>query len=1268
MFGQLSANLVKFFIRKKWIFFLCFLGIVLALVNGIRKIQVEEDIYSIFPKGEEYKEFSEIISNNNLNKQIIFSLNVQSDVDRNYDVLDSISQLIDANFRKELKDIEVYRLINEADFVNYLQSASITLLDSSDYNRAKNKIIPLNIERSIDELKGKLQGTSSIFTGQFWAKDPLAILSNRIGEFTTGIDSSAYEVEDGIIYANNKTSMVFFATLKVDSKNTDQLVDLDKKMSKFRDKLNGSDKQIGFDYFGTFQIAAQNAIQVKKDTTTTLLISLGMIVLLLIFYYRSILAPIYFIFPAIFGVICGIGMVGYIHPEISAISLATAGILLGIVLDYSFHFFTHYKHSGNIFQTVKDIASPMLVGSFTTVAAFAALLFTDSVVLQNFGLIALFTLTGSAIFTIFFLPVLISLLGLKLKNRESKRKSKVFSRLLFRIVIFAIIGTTFFFLFKGTHFNFDADLNNLSYHPADLKEKEDAFTGINPESEKKIYVFSKAQDLETAKNVNFELFKRLNSKRADLHISELVSTAPYLIPNSVIEESDKNWLEFWSKHPTTETDIKIISEYYGFSESAFNPFLELIKNPSGDLTQGKKYITDLGLKNLSYSDEKGNSLLTSIVVDRNYLAQCKEVINSIDGTYILDLTVVAEDMLNTVQSDFNFLLVFSSLLVFFSLLIVYGRIELALLAFFPMIFAWIWILGIADVFDLKFNFVNIIIVTFIFGLGDDFSIFISDGLIQKYKTNRDSISSYKSAIILSGITTIIGTGALYFAKHPAIHSIGIISVVGISTIMLITLYVQPAIFNWFVTRRTSKKRGPITFFTYVYSCMLFSYFFIGSILLTLFVLFILFPLPARKKWKRSILNFLVSKLAMSTLYAGFHIKKVIIDEDKLNYNEPSIIIANHSSFLDILVVLMMNPKTIIMVKKWVYNSPVFGLFIRYAGYIFAEEGADDNIDEIKKRFGDGYSLVIFPEGTRSEDGEINRFHKGAFYLAQELNVPIQPLLIAGIHEVNSKNDVMIHRGHIFIKALDKQFSVEGESYSVFSKRILKLMRIEFDVLRNEHEKSKFWFPSIMQNYVLKGPILEWYVRVKYKLEAKNFEKYDALTHFSNKIYDVGCGYGYLSYYLHYRNSKRVIIGLDYDEEKVLTAQNGIKKNESLQFETADVRTVNFENADAIFLNDILHYLSSVDQADVLQKCADSLTDKGVLFIRDGIIESEKGLKNTKRTELLSTKLFSFNKSENDMEFLSIATIQNFASANNLHFEMEKHSKTTSNVLFILTKK
>ncbi len=362
---------------------------------------------------------------------------------------------------------------------------------------------------------------------------------------------------------------------------------------------------------------------------------------------------------------------------------------------------------------------------------------------------------------------------------------------------------------------------------------------------------------------------------------------------------------------------------------------------------------------------------------------------------------------------------------------------------------------------------------------------------------------------------------------------------------------------------------------------------------------------------------------------------------------------------------MLNPKTIIMVKKWVYNSPIFAPFIRYGGYLFAEEGADGSLDEIKDRLDQGYSIVIFPEGTRSADGEIKRFHKGAFYISKELNIPIQPLLILGNHEVNPKNDLIINQGQILVKPLDRLYPQAEESYSDFSKRTVKVMRSEMAAFRKEYANTSFYTRKVIENYLLKGPVLEWYVRVKWGMERKNFDFYNRLIESRKRIVDVGCGYGYLSVFLNYFDPSREIIGMDYDEDKVAVADHCIKKSDRLSFQTADIREWDLPESDVYFFNDVIHYLRPEEQLDLLKKVNTKLGANGIIVIRDGIIEFQDRLKNTKLTEILSTKWFKFNKTTNDLSFLSAKQIERFANENGFGFELIEHSSKTSNVLMIL---
>src|SRR5690606_25602587 len=129
---------------------------------------------------------------------------------------------------------------------------------------------------------------------------------------------------------------------------------------------------------------------------------------------------------------------------------------------------------------------------------------------------------------------------------------------------------------------------------------------------------------------------------------------------------------------------------------------------------------------------------------------------------VLDKQYLTKRFVESINLDFTSIALMTSMLVFFVLLLVYGRIELTLVSFIPMAISWLWILGITGLFDIRFNIINIIISALIFGLGDDYSLFIMDGLLQEYKTGKKNLSSFKSSIILSAVTTVAGLGVLIF--------------------------------------------------------------------------------------------------------------------------------------------------------------------------------------------------------------------------------------------------------------------------------------------------------------------------------------------------------------------------------------------------------------------------------------------------------------------------------------------------------------------------
>ena len=142
------------------------------------------------------------------------------------------------------------------------------------------------------------------------------------------------------------------------------------------------------------------------------------------------------------------------------------------------------------------------------------------------------------------------------------------------------------------------------------------------------------------------------------------------------------------------------------------------------------------------------------------------------------------------------------------------------------------------------------------------------------------------------------------------------------------------------------------------------------------------------------------------------------------FDKPAMIISNHQSHLDLMGIMMLTPKVIILTKNWVWHNPFYGIVIRYADF-FPITDTDQMMNDLKQKVEEGYSVMIFPEGTRSEDCRIQRFHRGAFYLAEQLGLDILPVYINGFGKVLPKKSWHLHPGHMSVEVMPREKMTEG---------------------------------------------------------------------------------------------------------------------------------------------------------------------------------------------------------------------------------------------------
>ncbi len=1269
--GKIVAAWYRFWHSKKALFVALFVAISAILGVGVSKLRITQDIVNSIDGGKQFSEYTSLLNNKGLNQELIISI---KSPDLSFDSLQQVAVDFQQGLNRAFPGL-IDNLTHEApDGEDVYDFFHLQLPYFADTNKIKKQL------GDSEEIREKLKANhETLFTPEgfffkkFLFKDPFQFVPPIMEAYGSSLSGGAITVINGS-YALADSSVILRGAFSEQFLHAEDRL---AKLSEIEDWLLHTSQQswltLEVDYFNSGRVALENAKQVKKDTLLTLIVSLSIILFLLFFYYRKITIPIFFLIPGAFGVLFSLGIIGWLRPDITGLSLGAGAVVIGIIMDYSFHFFTHLKHTGSVRETLLDVAHPLIIGCFTTVLAFGALVFANSVILNDFGLFASLSLVGTLFGVLLFLPVILPKKWLEsftkkalVSDPKPKRRIVLPKKWGLAITVVATIVA----ITGMSKVGFEGDLDKLNYYPEHIRLAEEKHTGFTAKEDKRLFVAVSDSTPESAMQKNELLTNLLTDQKSDSLLKNYLSISTYFLSEERKVVLFNNWEKFWAEREFALFEVlDQASEEFGYSDMAFNSFKQTItEKPENIELDSFDFTSDLYEKLVSI-DSSQTSILTVITASRAQLEKTKAALQANEDFVLLDRADLTEKMVSSVEEDFNYILLVSSIIVFLVLLINFGRIELTLITFLPMILSWIWILGFAGWMDIKFNLINVVVTTFIFGLGDDFAIFISEGKLNKYRTGSDSMSSFRTGIVLSAITTIVGTGVLVLAAHPAIHSIGLISIVGLGAILFISLVVQPILFDFFISGRTEKKKAPLTLSGFLISLFAFTFFLSGCIIIGV-TLLIFRIIPFGQKKLKYAMHHILRAFTWSQVYVMLNLRKEIINRENLNYDKPALIIANHQSFIDILVMIMLNPRVIIMTNSWAYNSPFFGAAVRYADYLPAAEGYENMLPRMRELIDEGYSIMIFPEGTRSKTEEIGRFHKGAFYLAEQLNLDIQPIVLHGFHFAMSKSDFLLKNGLITIKALPRISASDlsfGKTYAERTKNIGKYFKEEYKKLQLEKKDERYIQPALLYNYLYKSPIIEWYFRIKYRLERKNYDLYSRLLEDRQKIYDLGCGLGFLSYYLKIANPKREIIGVDYDKDKIELAANCYLRDEKMTFLSSPVENITPQNADAIFLMDVLHYLPENLQTHILETCAENLNENGILFIRDGISDDLNHHKNTERTEFFSTKLFGFNKTTSELNFFSSDFVKSFAQKHGLSFEMESHSKTTSNHLFILRK-
>ena len=692
------------------------------------------------------------------------------------------------------------------------------MLTDSDYVRMERLIASpqLGDEQLSSCVEQLMMPATGLFASNI-ANDPLGLFTPVIDRLQAKQRELPIEIDDGYMYTSGQRHAVAMLTSPygaMESANNSELVSyVDSVARQTMDAVGGVDVGIT----GAPVIAVGNARQIKTDSQRAITIAVTLILLLLVYAFRRVRNLLLIGLAIAFGWLFAMAFIAILRSDVSLIVLGIASIIIGIAVNYPLHFIAHTRHVATIREVLKDMVSPLLIGNITTVGAFASLMPLDAPALRDLGLFAAFMLVGTILFVLVFLPHLVAQSpkapptapeGASIAGKPHKT-IEVPS---WAVGVAAALTLVFGYFSLGI--SFDTNMHNINYmtpRQQQLLSDLHASAGINDTAN--VYIVAEGDSWDQALSQRERISPLLDSLVSSSHATCTNVTA-FVCSKAEQQRRINLWNKFWQAHRThVLAALDSRAPAFGFNADAFDGFRQIVSQEY--TVQPFQHFEPLSsvLFGSSFSQSTGQCSVVDVIngsnADRRHM---ERILNSALSThgYAFDFVGMNSTMAESLSDDFNYIGLACGIIVFLFLWLSFGRIELSILAFLPMAMGWLWILGIMHLLGMQFNIVNVILATFIFGQGDDYTIFITDGLINEYAYGKKLLPAYKNSILISALIMFIGIGSLIVARHPALHSLAEVTIVGMLTVVLMAWTVPPAIFSWLVSSKGKPRTVPIT--------------------------------------------------------------------------------------------------------------------------------------------------------------------------------------------------------------------------------------------------------------------------------------------------------------------------------------------------------------------------------------------------------------------------------------------------------------------------
>ncbi|MCR4995282.1 MAG: 1-acyl-sn-glycerol-3-phosphate acyltransferase [Bacteroidales bacterium] len=1192
---------------RRWLALTLWLGALAVSLVLSSRIHLKEDIGDFLSTDSTSTRYMSVFQQiGGQNRIVVVASSDESDAEARADTIkaalaDFTMFLSDADTAQVIKDVSIQTDEEAfAEMLDFIVDNAPLLLTKADLQRADSLLSsPTYVHEALEQNRQMLQFPTGGFTELTVRKDPLHLFTPLLTRLQTLRGNNNYTLDEGYIFTPDHRAGIGFITSPFGASESGQNRALKELLEKTAATTASAHSSVHVSTIGAPLIAVTNADQIKTDGLIAGLLSILLIALILWYVFRRVSDIMWMVLSILTGYTIALGVMSLYHHELSVIVLGTGSVLIGIAANYPLHYLDHRRHEHDERKALSDMVPPLLTGNITTVSAFACLAWMDSEAMRDLGVLGALVLIGTILFVLTILPVLAAkhrhpsapdtasssetipvnekaATKEEVTTNENADETKDFTpyrpeaatspvaakRSLWSQRLLQISRSPWFFLlmvaitcvlgYFSLQTTFDTNLQHINYMTTEQREHLSLLNvGLETATGNEVLSVSEGMTAEEAL-MNAE---KMNDSLTSTGLQ--VRSLSGLMPSQHLQQENiARWNEFVSRHRQTLTD-QLLTEGHalGFSGHAFEPFLTLLDTSwePQDADFFKPIEAVIGAPFILRGEDTAPLRVVSYIQSAEPMAeaekqQWRERFAHLG--FVFDNRDVQTSLSTTLSDDFNYIGFVCGFVVFFFLWLSMASLELSLMSFLPLAVGWVWILGIMQLLGIQFNIVNIILATFIFGQGDDYTIFITEGLVHEHTYGRPVLKSYKNSVALSALLMFIGIGSLIIARHPAMRSLGEVVIVGMATVVLMAFYLPPLIFRWITTENGKLREVPLTLERIAFTVFASVFYLIVASIYQIFA----FLWSHIGRYTKARKLFFHRTLCRISRFCIEHVPGTTFSV-RNPYGEtlerPAIIVANHQSQLDLMAVLSISPKAVILTKEWVWKNPLYSLILRAAEFYPVSEGVDNIHYRVADLLRRGYSVITFPEGTRSKDCQIHRFHQGAFHMAKEHGVDILPIFLTGLGHVLPKDELAFRRGQMHMEIGKRMTPEEFEQTDTrtLTHQFHHLFIEKYAALRREHEKTLAVLPYVRYQYIYKevGVKREALRRLK-EIKAKAAE-IDAWSEGCERTIEH-CGQGELAFVFALVHPDVQVVATDPDPDKIAVAQNVNIHLKNLRFEVS----------------------------------------------------------------------------------------------------------------------